>query len=87
MLNPIKNSAASQANQVTLGRTVALATEFGFVIAVPLVVFSLIGKWLDTRTHHHKFFVLFGILFALIYSTTILAKRINTIRKELIRKQ
>lgn len=64
-------------------RMVSLASEFGFVIALPLICFGLLGKWLDARYHTHKAFTLVGILLALIASVVFLSKRIMVIRKEL----
>lgn len=62
---------------------IGFATEFGFVIALPVVVFGLGGRWLDGRTHHEHLYTLLGILLALITSTIFLGRRINQIRKEL----
>ena len=73
----------SKPSAFTLARTMQLAVEFGFVMAIPVVAFGLGGKWLDSHTHHYNFFVLFGILFALVCSVALLTKRINGIRKEL----
>ncbi len=64
-------------------RMVSLASEFGFVIALPLVCFGLFGKWLDARYHTNKAFTLVGILLAIVASVAFLSKRIMTIRKEL----
>jgi ABC-type sulfate transport system permease component len=52
---------------------------FGFVIAVPLVLFGLAGKWLDARQHTNKLFTLIGILAALVVSTAFLIRRLRSI--------
>lgn len=67
--------------------TIRLAVEFGLIIAVPLLLFASFGGWLDAKTGHQNVFVLVGILLALVCSVTVLSKRINRIRKELMRKE
>ncbi len=86
MEDPLKIQPTIKHTNVSLALTVQLVVEFGFVIAIPLVVFGLAGKWLDAKTQHHNLFVLLGILLALILSVTILVKRINGIRKSLMHK-
>lgn len=67
----------------TMQRMISFATEFGFIIALPVVAFGLGGRWLDGHTHHEHLYTLLGILLALITSTIFLGRRINQIRKEL----
>lgn len=67
----------------TMQRMVGFATEFGFIIALPVVVFGLGGRWVDGRTHHENFFTILGILLALTMSTVFLGRRINHIRLSL----
>ena len=59
-----------------------LATEFAFLIAVPLIGFLLLGKWLDAK-YHQKFFVFIGLFLALATSSIAIGKRINRIRRDL----
>ncbi len=42
--------------------------SFAVIIALPLVAFIYVGKWLDQKYNHH-FFVLIGILVALFVSS------------------
>jgi len=58
------------------------AMEFGLLIALPLIVFVYLGKWLDAR-YHTKFLVLIGLFLALTISIVGIAKRIKEIRKRL----
>ena len=60
-------------------------TEFAFLIAVPLIGFILLGRWLD-NTYHHHFFVIIGIFAALIVSATGIWKRIKALQ-EVMRKK
>lgn len=74
-----KQESISTPNLFTAQRMVGLASEFGFVIAVPLVLFGLAGKWLDARQHTNKLFTLIGILAALVVSTAFLIRRLRSI--------
>ncbi len=70
-------------NAFTMQRMIGFATEFGFVIALPVAIFGLGGRWIDGRTHHDHLYTLLGILLALTTSTIFLARRINQIRLSL----
>lgn len=43
-------------------RALALAAEIGFVIAVPIVVFSYLGSWADRQLGTEPLFLLIGVL-------------------------
>ena len=61
---------------------VSLASEMGFIIALPLVAFALGGKWLDHRMHNSTpWFTLLGIVLAITATTVWLTKKL----KELIK--
>ena len=62
---------------------VNLATELGFIIALPLVAFALAGKWLDHKVGNHiQWFTLLGIVLAITSTTVWLTKKL----KELMNK-
>jgi hypothetical protein len=84
--NTPKKETKAPETAFTMQKMVGLAVEFGFVIALPLVLFGLGGKWLDSHYHTNKVFTLVGILVALVFSVTLLARRINSIRMELNKK-
>ena len=57
-----------------------LATELGFIIALPIVVLALGGKWLDHRMHNTTpWFTLLGIVLAITSTTVWLTQRIKAI--------
>ena len=57
---------------------VNLASELGFIIALPLVAFGLIGKWLDAKYNHTTpWLTLLGILLAIICTTVWLTKKLK----------
>lgn len=68
--------------RVTFMNAFSFASEFGFIIALPLIGLGLLGKWLDAK-HHTKYFVLIGILIAIISSTFWISKRLKGIMESL----
>jgi hypothetical protein len=70
----------------SLMKIAAFAGEFGFIIALPLLGLTFIGKYLDNK-YHSKYFILIGLVLALFFSTLYLYKRLDRIIKELQNKQ
>ena len=54
-----------------------LAFELGFIIALPLVAFGLLGKWLDSKFGTEPWLTILGILFAIISTTVWLTRKIK----------
>lgn len=85
--NPIENQPLnikeSQADkkQMTLRKTLAFSIEFGFMIALPLVFFGLLGKRLAAR-HHNQGFLYGALILALLTSIAWLWKRIYDIYRD-----
>ena len=48
-------------------QVLGVAFELGFIIALPIVLFAFLGKWLD-RHFHHSFYIYVGIVLALTSS-------------------
>ncbi|MBL8030040.1 MAG: AtpZ/AtpI family protein [Candidatus Doudnabacteria bacterium] len=63
----------------------SVAIDFALILSLPLVAFSLLGRWLDNR-YNQKFFVIIGLLFAIFVSSVAIAKQINKLSK-LIKKK
>ncbi len=59
--------------------------EFAGLIAVPLIGFILLGRWLDHKYNTH-FIVIIGILLALTVSVLGIAKKIKDYKKILDNK-
>lgn len=72
----------NERKQMTFMRAVSFAGEFGFVIALPLVVFVYAGKWLDAR-YNSKWFVVVGLLISISLSTVWLTRVIRRILDDL----
>ena len=57
---------------------VNLSLEFGFIIALPLVIFAGMGKWIDGKLHTAPWFALAGILLAIASTTIWMTRRLKT---------
>lgn len=75
----------SKLSQITFLKTFHLAAEFGFIIALPLIVFGYAGKYLAAK-YHSKLFLLAAIVLALACSISWLYFKIGQIIKELKNK-
>ena len=54
-----------------------LSVEFGFIIAIPLVIFALAGKFLDHKFNTFPWLTLAGIVLAITSTTIWMTKRIK----------
>jgi|GEM_PF-1946087 len=82
-LNTRQAGAVKVLNAVSLYGT---AIDFALIIAIPLVSFILLGKYLDTR-QGTKFYVLIGILLALIVSSFGIYKQIKKLQEYFKKKK
>ncbi|HAU39863.1 MAG: hypothetical protein UV80_C0002G0092 [Candidatus Peregrinibacteria bacterium GW2011_GWF2_43_17] len=77
MFTPLKNSAPQKVNLLSLG------TEFGVMIAVPILIFGGIGFYLDGKFGTEPLFILIGVGLSILASSLLLYKRIREIFLEL----
>ncbi|MGE5392522.1 MAG: AtpZ/AtpI family protein [Candidatus Saccharibacteria bacterium] len=75
------NPAKKTPTPVDKWRMVGLSMELGFIIALPLLIFSLLGKYLDNRWHTAPWLTLAGILIAIASTTIWLIQRIKEMMK------
>ncbi len=68
---------------MTTRKTLVFSLEFGFMIALPLVIFAFTGKWLAHRYDNMGFFY-GGLVLALLISTGWFWKRITDIYNDYI---
>ena len=61
---------------------VPIMLEVGFEISIPLVVFVILGVWLDNKLHTPHLFLFGGILLSLVSSTLALYDTYKKIREE-----
>lgn len=53
----------------------SLAWNLGYTIAVPIVVFALLGRFLDKKLETSPWFLLAGILFSIALSSWLVYKK------------
>jgi F0F1-type ATP synthase assembly protein I len=58
-----------------------LAFELGFIIAIPLVLFGFIGKWLDQKFGTDPWLALASVLLAIVATTVWITRRFREILK------
>ncbi len=58
----------------------SIATDFGLIIAVPLIVFTYLGKWLDNK-YSQKYFILIAIILAITTSSIGIYKQIKKFKE------
>ncbi len=82
--NP-KSAPESEGNKKSLYmKTFSFALEFGFIIALPLLAFVYLGKYLDGRYHtNNKIFLYSGIILALVTTCLLFVRRIKDIMKDM----
>ena len=76
-----KNTPEQKPPEMNKWRVVSLALELGFIIALPLVAFGLIGKWLDAKTGTYPWLTMVGILLAIVSTTVWLVRRFKELMK------
>ena len=54
--------------------------EFGVMLALPLLIFISLGKWLDTKYNHH-IFVILGLFMAIGLSCYMIYKKIKDLKR------
>lgn len=78
-------SDPSERPAMTTKKTLVLALEFGFIIVLPLVIFGLLGKWLETK-YHTKIFLYAGLILSVLSSVIWLYRRIKDIFEDIKNK-
>ena len=66
---------------ITWQKTLVITMEFGFIIVLPLIAFSYVGKWLENK-YDNKIFFMASLLAALIFSTIWLYRKIMKLYDE-----
>lgn len=55
----------------------ALAGELGYLIAIPIVIFALLGRFADKAWHTAPWLMLLGILISIFTSTWLIYKKVK----------
>lgn len=72
-----------KAQQFDKRKVVALAFELGYIIALPIVFFGLLGKYLDERLNTDPYLKISGLILAIVTTTIWLARRFSEIFKSM----
>jgi len=56
----------------------SLAMELGYIIAIPIVLFALGGRFLDKKINSSPWFLLLGVGFSIILTTYLVYKKISS---------
>ncbi len=75
--------STSPSRYTALWTALGLAWELGYVIALPLVIFALVGRWLDHRWGTSPLMILVGVVVAFIITSIWLATKLKEITKEM----
>jgi len=60
-----------------------LAWGLGFQIAIPLVIFALLGRVLDNKFNTGPWLLLLGVLIAIVVTSLLVYKKVNGIMSDL----
>jgi F0F1-type ATP synthase assembly protein I len=60
-----------------------LAWDLGYIIAIPLIGFALLGRWLDRKFDTSPWLLLAGMALAMIISTVALVQKFTKLIKDI----
>lgn len=64
--NNIKMKNSKKTDKVSV---FSLALELGYMVAIPIVVFALVGRLIDKKLDSSPWFLLLGIVISIVVST------------------
>ena len=64
----------------------SVAIDFAFMIAIPLIAFVFLGRWVDAK-FNTKYFVLIGILLGISTSAVAVGKQIKKLSQQMKAKK
>ena len=68
-----KKSSSQDQEYIRLG--LRIVGDFGATLAAPVVIFVLVGQWLDHKYHHVYLFTAIGFIFAALTSAKLIYKK------------
>lgn len=74
-------SDRNEQRKLTKRTAIALSLELGYIIAIPILVFGLLGKAADVHFGTDPWLTLIGIFLAIATTTIWLTKRLQAILK------
>lgn len=77
-MNPVENKLQEKNEEKSpIKAAMSVLLDVGYIIAVPLVFFALLGRMVDNMWGTSPLFILIGIVLAAISSTMYLRKKIS----------
>jgi len=77
-VNPVENKLQEKNEEKSpIKAAMSVLLDVGYIIAVPLVFFALLGRMVDNMWGTSPLFILIGIVLAAISSTMYLRKKIS----------
>ncbi len=64
-------------------RALGLAWELGYIIALPLISWLFLGRWIDQRWNSTPLATLLAILLSILTTGYWMARKMNTFREKL----
>jgi len=58
-----------------------LAWELGYTIAIPIVLFALLGRWADEKLSSSPWLLLVGIIISILISSLLIYQRVKKLLK------
>lgn len=74
-----KTEKSLQTNKITWWRTLSLALQLGYIIALPIAVLGFSGAYADKKFGTSPLFILIGILLAVAITSIGIYRKIKTI--------
>lgn len=75
--------STSPSRYTALWTALSLAWDLGYMIALPLVILALVGRWLDHKWNSSPLMLLVGVVVAFTLSSVWLASKMKEITKEM----
>ncbi|MBI4414869.1 MAG: AtpZ/AtpI family protein [Candidatus Kerfeldbacteria bacterium] len=82
----MKTNPDNSKEKSAVWQALSYAWQFGYTVAVPLVILALLGRFLDRRLDTSPWLLLAGILLSMVISTTALVIRALKIMKNVSQK-
>lgn len=77
-MNPVENKLQEKNEEKSPTKAaMSVLLDVGYIIAIPLVFFALLGRMMDNQWGTSPLFILIGIVLAAISSTVYLRKKIS----------
>ena len=76
-MNEEQNKEPDNKSRIELFSAWALASELGFIVAIPIVIFALLGRFADTYFNTSPWLLLLGVIVSIAISTTLVYKKVT----------